>query len=52
MENIQYYLQLFHDEIQNDILNAPTDENTIEYLSTCLEETYETILETVQAESK
>ena len=52
MKDILHYLELFHDEILNDILNAPADENTIEYLSICLKEAYENVLGTVQTELK
>lgn len=43
METIQYYLALFRDEMMNEILNAPTDEISIEYLSDRLKETYATV---------
>ena len=47
METIQYYLAMFRDDMMNEILNAPTDETTIQYLSDRLKETYSTVLNAV-----
>ncbi len=52
MNSIQYYLDMFRDNMMNEILNAPTDETTIEYLSDCLKETYSAVLNTALNESK
>ena len=52
MENMNYYLELFRDEVMNSIINAPTDSVTIDYLINCVKENYETVLETIRAESK
>lgn len=47
MENTKFYLNKFHDEVMNLILNAPTDEPTITYFTDCLNEIYDNILESV-----
>lgn len=52
MEKAQHYVKLLRDEILNDILNSPADEPTTEYLTSCLEEAYEMVLETIHAEAK
>ena len=52
MHTIEYYLELFKDSVMSDILNAPTDEPTINYLVDCLKESYEEILATVRVESR
>ncbi len=52
MKNTQYYIDMFRDIVLNDILNAPTDESTIDYLSDCLKQAYETVLDTIRAEAK
>ncbi len=52
MENTEYYLEMFYNEIMNSILSAPTDEATIEYLSTCLKEAFEDVLNSFHNEVK
>lgn len=52
MENTEYYLEMFRNEMMNHILNAPTDETTIEYLSDCLKEAFEDVLNTFHNEAK
>jgi hypothetical protein len=52
MQNAQYYVELLHDEILNDISNSPANESTKEYLKDCLKEAYEMVLDTIRAEAK
>ena len=52
MKNALYYLNMFRDMVLNDILNAPTDEAVIDYLSDCLKESYETVVETLNSEKQ
>ena len=50
MNDTKYYLDMFRDDILNSILNAPTDEATISYLTDCLNEAYDRMIDTLKSE--